>query len=388
MKIALSRSDNPRVSIIIASSTRTDLLYGCLHSLVRFSPRELPYETIVVLNEADASAEARLRETVFGVEFTSSPVNLGVAGAGNRGRSLARGEFLLLLHDDAEVLPGWMEALVETADSHPEAGAIGGKVLFPDGRLQNVGSILWRNALTSPRWVGDTTPPSTFDRLEIADYCGTSSLLVRASAWDTIGGLDERFYPAYYVDVDLSMSLRQIGYVVLCQPNSQIHHHRNASTSLRFRHFVLARNRKLFVEKWAAALEKHEPFEGNSSAAIERAVARAQAFSELCRTSGIATAPSAQPCPFDSALQEREHYAKSLALQKAYIEHLGNVIDEVEADRVRLRELLARSEAMATTLSRQNQELEQAHSAMLRSRIWRMSAPLRYLAGLFKVRLR
>ena len=116
MNIALVRSDNPRVSIIIPSSIRTDLLYGCLHSLVRFGPREIPYETIVVLNEVDASVEAELRETVSGVEFTSSPVNLGLAGAGNRGRSLARGEFLLLLHDDAEVLPGWLEPLVETAD--------------------------------------------------------------------------------------------------------------------------------------------------------------------------------------------------------------------------------------------------------------------------------
>jgi GT2 family glycosyltransferase len=381
MKIALSRSDNPRVSIIIPSSIRTDLLYGCLHSLMRFSPRKIPYETIVVFNEADVGAEARLRETVSGVEFMSSPVNLGLAGAGNRGRSLACGEFLLLLHDDAEVLPGWMEALVETADSHPEAGAIGSKVLFHDDRLQNVGSILWRNALTSPRWVGDAPPPSTFDRLEIADYCGTVSLLVRASAWDTIGGLDEQFYPAYYVDVDLSMSLRRIGYVVLCQPNSQIHHHRNASTSLRFRHFICARNREHFEKKWAAALEQQEPFESNSPAAIERAVARAQALGEQCRTSGFAMTPTTQPRPFDPVLQENEHYAKARALQKGFIEYLGNIVDEIEADRVGLREL-------ATTLSRQNQELEQAHSALLRSWIWRMSAPLRYLAGLFKVRLR
>ena len=81
MKIALQQYSNPLVSIIIPSSIRTDLLYGCLRSLVRFGPSKLAYETIVVLNDADPVAEAKLRETVSGVKFTSSAVNLGVAGA-------------------------------------------------------------------------------------------------------------------------------------------------------------------------------------------------------------------------------------------------------------------------------------------------------------------
>ena len=289
------------------------------------------------------------------MEFTSSPVNLGLAGAGNRGRSLARGEFLLLLHDDAEVLPGWLEPLVETADSHPEAGAIGSKILYHDGRLQNVGMILWQNALTSPRWVGDAPSPSTFDRLESADYCGTVSLLVRASAWDAVGGLDERFYPAYYVDVDLCMALRRIGYVVLCQPKSQVYHHRNASSSFELRRFASGRNRKLLIEKWTAALEQHEPFKRKSPAAIERAVARARAFAERCRSSGIATASSAPARSFDLALQEREYRAKSLAHQKAYIEFL---------------------------------ELELARRPVVRSWFWRVKTQLRYWAGLFKMRPR
>lgn len=149
----------------------------------------------MVLNDVDAPVEADLREAVSGVEFARSSINLGLAGAGNLGRSLARGEFLLLLHDDAEVLPGWMEALVEAADAHPEAGAIGSKILFPDGRLQNAGAILWSNALTSSRWAGEAPEPGAFNHLEIVDYCGTSSLLVRASAWDAVGGLDEEFFP-------------------------------------------------------------------------------------------------------------------------------------------------------------------------------------------------
>jgi GT2 family glycosyltransferase len=218
MSIDLSLSAAPRVSVIIPSSTRHDLLHACLRSLARFGPATIPYETIVVLNQATHEAEARLQEVATGVRVTSSPVNLGLAGAGNRGRALARGDLLILLHDDAEIEPGWMEALVETADSYPEAGAIGGKVLYPDGQLQFAGAILWQNGICSFPWVGEWPPPTAFNRLRAVDFCGTSSLLVRAGLWDFVGGLDEQFYPVYYVDVDLAMALRKLGFVVLYQP--------------------------------------------------------------------------------------------------------------------------------------------------------------------------
>jgi len=150
MSIDLPRSATPRVSVIIPSTTRHELLHACLQSLARFGPATIPYETIVVLSEATPEAETRLRKKVSGIQVVSSPINLGFVGAGNRGRALARGELLISLHDDAEIEPGWMEALVETADAHPEAGAVGGKVLYPNGRLQLAGGILWRNAFASP----------------------------------------------------------------------------------------------------------------------------------------------------------------------------------------------------------------------------------------------
>jgi glycosyltransferase involved in cell wall biosynthesis len=107
----------PRVSVVIVAKSKLDLLHACLQSVARFAPSAIPFETIVVLNEAGPDAEAELRAMATAVTVARSPVNLGFAGAGNRARSLARDEFLLLLHDDAEVQAGWMEALVQTADS-------------------------------------------------------------------------------------------------------------------------------------------------------------------------------------------------------------------------------------------------------------------------------
>ena len=180
--IHLPEAGAPRVSVIIQAAAEPEMLLACLRSLARNGPRDIPFEVIVVLNAAPAGTAAALQESVTGARVAGSPVNLGLAGAGNRGRDLARGDLLVLLHDDAEIEPGWLEALVATADAHPEAGAVGGKVLFPDGRLQNAGMILWQDGTTSQPWTGEAPAPSAFDTLRAVDYCGTSSLLVRAAA--------------------------------------------------------------------------------------------------------------------------------------------------------------------------------------------------------------
>jgi hypothetical protein len=222
-----------------------------------------------------------------------------------------------------------MEALVETADAHPEAGAVGGKVLFPDGRLQSAGMILWSNALASEPWAGETPASTAFDHVRAVDYCGTSSLLVRATAWDAIGGLDERFYPLYYVDTDLGMALRRLGLVVLCQPSSRIRHHQGASGSHRFRSFVAERNRLLFIQKWDFALAEYGPYEPTSPDAVEQAAARAQSFAETCRGNPLtASGPPSGRALFDPVLQD-------LALQKSYVALLSKTLDEVEQDRAR-----------------------------------------------------
>jgi hypothetical protein len=231
-----------------------------------------------------------------------------------------------------------MEALIQTAATHPEAGAVGGKVLHPDGRLQNAGMILWRDAHTSPPWAGEAPPPTAFDRLRSVDYCGSSSLLVRTGAWDTVGGLDERFYPVYYVDVDLSMSLRRLGFVVLYQPASRIRHHQGASRDLRFRAFALQRNRQMFIEKWAEALEEHEPPARGSREAIERAMVRAEARAEQSRGRSPRTvAPRPARQAFDVTVQEQHSHQRSTAFLNAYVGHLTDALAEIEHELARLR---------------------------------------------------
>jgi GT2 family glycosyltransferase len=362
MTIDLPRSDAPRVSIVIPSSTRTDLLENALRAIARNPPAHIPFETIVVLNGASTEAETRLRATVSGVEIVTSPVNLGMAGAGNLARSHARGEFILLMQDDTEALPGWMEALVAAADAHPHAGAIGGKAIGFDGVIQHAGAILWSNGLTAVYGPGGAAAP---DRITPVDYCGTVSVLVRTSDWDAVGGLNEDLYPAIYVDVDLCTALWDSGAAVLCEPSARINHHRHASTRTAYRHFLAERNRAVFQRKWAAALDAREPYDGGSAESIARAAARTSARAIEVRARGRAVSGQAPRPPFDPVRQREQHEARARALHQEFIAYadaaIGNLTDEIAAQR-------QDSEALRRTLD-----------TVLQSRSWRLTAPLRWL---------
>ncbi|MEO8502422.1 MAG: glycosyltransferase family 2 protein [Acidobacteriota bacterium] len=317
----------PRVSVVIPVSTRADLLPACLRALATEASQDTPFEVIVVLSGEShgfATELAAVAPPILSLGVVSSPVNLGLAGAAHAGRTVARGEFLVFLHDDTEVQPGWLAALVAAAERHPEAGAIGSQVLSFDGGLQSAGSILWRDGTTCPPWVGDPPPAERFARGRAVDYCGTSSLLVRTATWDALGGFDQRFYPVYFVDVDFAMAVRRWGGVVRYEPASRVFHHKSASTpDEAFRVFVSERNRRIFCEKWSVALEDHEARARDLSPAIARALVRTEARGESLRASRALPQGPATIGPAISLRKlERRSRVLDRALSKDYAAHV------------------------------------------------------------------
>ncbi len=274
--LALPHRPAPRLLVIVVAY-QAALLRNCLRTLAADLPPGVAVEVIAVLNALPAGERAALARELPSVELVATAVNRGLAGAANLGRAHARGELLLLLHDDVELESGCVAALLAAADAHPRAGAIGPQVLDMVGTLQSAGGVLWADGTTSPPWLGEHAPPPTaFDRPRAVDYLGTAALLVRAASWDAVGGLDERYYPVYYVDVDLAVALRARGEVVRYEPRARIRHHRGASGSIAWRLFLSARNRALLVARWGPELRRQEPAEV-SAEAIARALARAEA---------------------------------------------------------------------------------------------------------------
>ena len=133
----------PKVSLIIPVHSQADLTFARLRSIERET--ESPaYEVIVVDDTADAATKSLL-ETVENATILVNEQNLGFLRSMNRGAAAARGEFLVLFNNDTEVQPGWLKALVDRAESAPDVGVVSPKLLFPDGRLQEAGGIVFRD---------------------------------------------------------------------------------------------------------------------------------------------------------------------------------------------------------------------------------------------------
>ena len=374
-RIVVPRARSPRVSILVVTARQPELLGRCLESIARCGST-VPFETVIVLNDALPEVTALVRERVDGVEVVASSAPLGLAGGLNRARAAAAGELLVSFHDDAEAEPGWLDALVAAADAHPEAGVVGSTILDLDGGPQSMGSVLWRDGRvwTLGRGAAALVPAS--ETISAVDYCGTSSVLVRAATWDAIGGADERFHSLFYVDVDLCFATWRRGEAVLCTPASRARHHRSASTEPRFREFLLQRNRGLFVEKWDEELAILEPPAPGSEAGVRRAVERAQERWRRSGGAGEASRRAAAPAgrAFDAVAQERRALGRALELERAWAraghDELRRVLAERDAALAERDAALAAAEEardLAEAAARAREE-ESATLAALRAR--------------------
>jgi hypothetical protein len=137
----------PTVSIVILTRHGPQRLERCLAALARL-PDAVSREILILLNDADDDVRALLDAPGTGVRVLESAVNLGFAGGCNLAARAATGRHLVFLNDDTEVEARWLESLVEIADADPRVGAVGSCILFPDGSVQETGSIVWRDGST------------------------------------------------------------------------------------------------------------------------------------------------------------------------------------------------------------------------------------------------
>ena len=295
----------PTLSLLVVTTSQAGPLAEALDSIAAHLPPEVDRETIVVLSGASPEVREVVASRREPLVVVASPVNLGVAGGYNRARSAARGRWLALVHDDVRIEPGWFGPLAETLLEHPEAGAVASLVLDPDGSLQSAGSLVWREGWTTVPWPAAEPPdPEAFVEVEPIDYGGTAAIVVRREVFDAVGGLDEELHPAYYVDVDLCLSIRQLGRTVLLQPASRVRHRRSSSTTARFREFLVLRNRQRMLRKWAAELAER-PSVDLTPEGLARARERVRAEAAAIARED-ASAPSPLPSRFSLDVEAQQ----------------------------------------------------------------------------------
>jgi O-antigen biosynthesis protein len=216
-------SDAPEVSVIIPVHNKFAVTYDCLNSIQQALPKR-SFEIIVVDDCSDD--ETLLCSLVFAgaVRIVRNVSNLGFVRTCNAGAARAAGKYLFFLNNDTVVKEGWLDELVETFEQVPNVGIVGSKLLFPDGRLQEAGGIVWRLG-DGWNWGRERDPAEpALCFLRDADWVSGAALMIERTMFRELGGFDELFAPGYYEDTDLAFRVRARGKRVVVQPASQIVH--------------------------------------------------------------------------------------------------------------------------------------------------------------------
>jgi GT2 family glycosyltransferase len=280
LNTAVRQGRNPTASIVILAHRDHARLAACIRSLAPTATQPHSFEVIVLLNAADSELRQYgrdlQRQHSRKMTVIESDVNLGFIAGCNRAAAEACGEFIVLLNDDAVVEAGWLDGLVSVARANPHCGAVGSCILFPNGRLQEAGSIVWSDGSTMPVGRGQNPSLSAFGYVRETDYCSGCSLLIRRTLWQRLGGLSEQYFPMYYEDVDICLRLNQLGHPVLYSPLSRVRHAESQTVDTGYKSFLMSRNQHTFASAWASTLQWHHRPQPCDTGAVSRAINRAR----------------------------------------------------------------------------------------------------------------
>lgn len=248
----------PRVSVIIPVYNKLHYTLRCLDAIATHPPAD-PIEVIVVDDGSSDDTQAQLSQR-DDLRYLRNPENLGFVGSCNHGAEVARGELLFFLNNDTAVLAGWLDHLVQTFARIPEAGLVGSKLIYPDGRLQEAGGIIWQDG-SGWNWgrLGDPAAPE-YNFLRDVDYCSGAAIAIPRALFAEFGGFSQTYAPAYYEDTDLAFRVRAAGRRVLYQPLSWVVHDEGITAGTDTGSGVKAyqaRNRERFLATWREQLADH-----------------------------------------------------------------------------------------------------------------------------------
>jgi GT2 family glycosyltransferase len=263
-------SPPPLVSVVICTRDHVDLLRNCIEGLTLRTdyPR---LEVIVVDNGSDDSATLEYLATLhkerrIKLLHDDSPFNF--AKLNNLAVRESRGQLLCLLNNDIEPIgEDWLRHMVAHV-LRPEVGAVGAKLLYPDGTIQHGGVFLDGIAAGHLHLGYPRGSPGYGNRARLAQNFSAvtaACLVIRKSVWDEVNGMDEAFAIAFN-DVDFCLRVQARGYRNLWLPQAELYHHESASRGTEDtpqKQARFAREVSLLQSRWRSSIENDPAWNPN-----------------------------------------------------------------------------------------------------------------------------
>ena len=243
-----------RVSVVIPNLNGRNLLGDCLTSLEKQTFRD--FDVILVDNGSDDRSVDFVKDNFRWVaKIIENSENAGFARASNQGIEASGGDFVVLLNNDTEAHPRWLEELVNAADANPDSGMFASKTLFFDNRdtIDTAGHLFYPDGLNRGRGRLEVDSGQYDDRTDVFFPSGCAALY-RKAMLDEIGLFDETHF-AYGDDTDIGMRGRLAGWKCLFVPGAIVYHHYSMTTGVYSpaKVFLVERNRIWIVWKYFPA---------------------------------------------------------------------------------------------------------------------------------------
>ena len=263
------RDHDPLISIIIPNKDHIDDLKRCMESIEQKSTYK-NYEYIIVENNSTDSAtfeyykkleaeNPKVRMVYWDGVFNYSAIN-------NYGASFAKGEYLLLLNNDTEIInPDCLEELLGYC-MRKDVGAVGARLYYEDDTIQHAGVVIGFGGIAGHCFVQQKRGTTGYCHRIICaqDYSAVTAacMMVKKSAFDAVGGLSEELAVAFN-DIDFCMKLRKAGYLIVYNPYAELYHYESKSRGLEDTPEKVARfNREwaLVAKRWPDILQNGDPY--------------------------------------------------------------------------------------------------------------------------------
>jgi GT2 family glycosyltransferase len=209
-----------RASIVIPVWNGALVICDCLKALYTHSSEERLLEVVCIDNGSPDDSATLIAEHYPQTRLIRQPVNLGFAGGVNAGIDAAQGDCFVLLNQDCLVQPGWLSALLQALEAHPEFGIAGCTILDPDGKVSHTGARIRRPDARSEHLVNTVEG----DGPQRVEYVTGAAFAIRRETWQAVGRFDEGYYPAYYEESDYCYRARHQGIETAYVPQARVTH--------------------------------------------------------------------------------------------------------------------------------------------------------------------